>query len=751
MVKIYCEKCKKRCRGDVLRVSNRYFHKGCFTCSKCNRSLETGGFFMKDNGFYCQDDYQRYFVAKCKVCAKDLVGEIVTVMNFSFHRECFKCNNCAIPFHPGDRVTVWHERFYCPNCISQERVLSPTPKKEQQKLNGNALSPLSVTDDEGCISDVASPAAAEILGKDETDNARVNGFKLPSSDARCITSLGVPQKSKSILRKSGTDGLHVRTSFGERGYLSTDSGLGERLYDSKNLELEATHIRPTGRQSEPNHSVPQPSITSPIISSHQSRQSLIGRVPNSDYGRFLNRSYMTLGDRTTSTQMDRYKRNVSFNAINNTLKPKHFHIPENKSRFPPPGTKTHAILFGLPLSTATPRTSTPKLSVTPTHKPMASSAMELNRQPPSERSPSAQAGKSVETEEKQQTDSSHPEEDEVTMEAIRLASYPAGHQRDRSMPAPIERYDWPGPPASAVVLAELMRERRYRRREEARANGLPVEDGDDAESHEALSIDYSFDGGPSAGDSGRQMPGIGQAILREEAEQRRRCRSQQLVDPISASRTPSAAAEPLFKPRYSTHQFVCSSVRPGYTAGRLTSVDKTASLPASSLLLGPGRYSQSSSTWTSRNATMQGRMLSPGGQNEFRSREYTSALNGLDQVTSTDFDGATQNRVSAKDKSGVSDRMGQLNGLSTLSYPSVLFASTPSAVFRKPPPPLPKPIPYEELKTYRHKKPKGIDRTALETHLTDEEFQQVFHLQRSAFYHLPEWKRNDLKRRAELF
>lgn len=66
-----------------------------YCVSECKVSLEKGGFFMKDDGFYCQEDYQRYFVAKCKICSKDLIGEIVTVMNFSFHRECFKCTGCS--------------------------------------------------------------------------------------------------------------------------------------------------------------------------------------------------------------------------------------------------------------------------------------------------------------------------------------------------------------------------------------------------------------------------------------------------------------------------------------------------------------------------------------------------------------------------------------------------------------------------------------------------------------------------------
>lgn len=43
----------------------------------------------------------------------------------------------------------------------------------------------------------------------------------------------------------------------------------------------------------------------------------------------------------------------------------------------------------------------------------------------------------------------------ITLETRKLACLPAGQERDKSTPRPIERYDWPAPPASGVVLAEL--------------------------------------------------------------------------------------------------------------------------------------------------------------------------------------------------------------------------------------------------------------------------------------------------------
>lgn len=60
-------------------------------------------------------------------------------------------------------------------------------------------------------------------------------------------------------------------------------------------------------------------------------------------------------------------------------------------------------------------------------------------------------------------------------------------------------------------------------------------------------------------------------------------------------------------------------------------------------------------------------------------------------------------------------------------------------------------VAYKDLTSGGGQWPKGLDKTKLETYLSDAEFSSVFNLSRVAFYRLPEWKRNDLKRRVHLF
>ncbi|OON21646.1 hypothetical protein X801_02456 [Opisthorchis viverrini] len=188
-----------------------------------------------------------------------------------------------------------------------------------------------------------------------------------------------------------------------------------------------------------------------------------------------------------------------------------------KNRFLPPGTRTYSLLFGQPTKTQTAshvgalRTQIPPPAIRSEAPKMASSAVELRRQPPSDHTlPNGRDNHS------RMNGTQENLEEEMTVEARRLACFPSGHKPDPNVPPPIERYDWPGPPASAVILAEMT------------------------------------------------IIVVPKAILREQADgQKRRSRSHQLLDPISASRSPNAAVEPLYKPRYSTHQFACKSSRNG--------------------------------------------------------------------------------------------------------------------------------------------------------------------------------------------
>uniref|UniRef100_A0A8C5LK42 Actin binding LIM protein family member 2 n=1 Tax=Leptobrachium leishanense TaxID=445787 RepID=A0A8C5LK42_9ANUR len=118
---ILCSNCESPCKGEVLRVQNKYFHIKCFTCKVCECDLAQGGFFVRQGDYICTLDYQRLYGTRCLSCDEFIEGEVVSALGKTYHPRCFVCAICRNPFPPGDRVT-----FNGKECICQKCTLSPT-------------------------------------------------------------------------------------------------------------------------------------------------------------------------------------------------------------------------------------------------------------------------------------------------------------------------------------------------------------------------------------------------------------------------------------------------------------------------------------------------------------------------------------------------------------------------------------------------------------------------------------------------
>lgn len=123
--KIYCERCQKKCTGEVLRVTDRYFHKTCFQCTKCHKSLAQGGFFSKDGAYYCTADYQKLYGTKCAACQQYVEGEVVSTLGKTYHQKCFTCSKCKSPFQSGSKVTNTGKEVLCETCIAAPMRVAP--------------------------------------------------------------------------------------------------------------------------------------------------------------------------------------------------------------------------------------------------------------------------------------------------------------------------------------------------------------------------------------------------------------------------------------------------------------------------------------------------------------------------------------------------------------------------------------------------------------------------------------------------
>uniref|UniRef100_A0A4W3I731 Actin-binding LIM protein 2 n=1 Tax=Callorhinchus milii TaxID=7868 RepID=A0A4W3I731_CALMI len=121
---VLCHKCGKSCKGEALRVQNKYFHIKCFSCKVCGCDLAEGGFFVRRGEYICTADYQRLYGTRCFSCNEFIEGEVVSALGKTYHPKCFVCAVCRQPFPPGDRVTFNGKECICQKC-SQPLTTNP--------------------------------------------------------------------------------------------------------------------------------------------------------------------------------------------------------------------------------------------------------------------------------------------------------------------------------------------------------------------------------------------------------------------------------------------------------------------------------------------------------------------------------------------------------------------------------------------------------------------------------------------------
>ncbi|WAR22316.1 ABLM1-like protein, partial [Mya arenaria] len=277
------------------------------------------------------------------------------------------------------------------------------------------------------------------------------------------------------------------------------------------------------------------------------------------------------------------------------------------------------------------------------------------------------------------------------LEAVRMSTFPGGKPPPPREIAKIERDDWPAPPSPAAILPEILRQRRKSRGEE------------DEEEEEGVFEDPKIKREIEELKKFKDESGIGKVIY-NELEVAKSLPSKPL-DPWKSSRVPNAKYEPKYQTRYQSPMFAS-----------------------------PSRFiDRSRRSWDDidirgyRTISVVGNFPAPKPGYGLDPRAATLPVSGiyggpldLDFVTSTIFD-----------QPGVS---------------LMTFQKSSWHTDTKPPE-----YQYERLKISNFDLPRDVDRNMLEIHLPDGEFSDIFGMEREEFRHLPEWKRNDMKRKKDLY
>ncbi|XP_014251095.1 actin-binding LIM protein 3-like isoform X3 [Cimex lectularius] len=711
--KTYCQCCKKKCTGPVLKVQEKYFHNDCFKCVVCKKSLAKGGFFCKDDAYYCTEDYQKKHGTKCATCQQYVQGEVVTALGKTYHQSCFTCANCKQAFPSGERVTYTGKIVLCSKCSNlpeenntQSASITECSRCFGELKEGQAVIALDRQWHVWCFKCTVCgvPLHGEYMGKDgepycEKDYHKNFGVKC----AYCSRFI-----SGKVLQAG--DNHHFHPTCARCTKCGDPFGDGEEMY------LQGTAIwhpkcgpGPQTEQMANGHShseIDRISNSDIPLSLHSHGTSLNGSIYGIDKKRagspgLLLREYKK-GDYTDISRIYTYSYLTEEPTLGYLKKPidpydkkmttsPHFHRPQQgRGSLRGSGKWSRSgAMTGLVESLARDRPKSPHMN---------------NEEP------------------------------------IELAHFPDAHPPKPTDKPKIERDDFPAPP---YPYTDPERRRRWSDSYKGMVESDEEEDVVDATvtKTKVTTVDAAKLKKEEA-ELSKLSSGMGKVFLANVKERERVMRQRQL-DPRNASRSPSAASQPSHRLRYQSP--INASPSRNLDAPRPWDDDETLDR-CSSYRSSVGRSIPTIPTYNVVSSLRQ--VPKPGYGLAPRSHTFSSttgdfSYSGLgDKAPSTDFSSAKSDVSIAGSISEAERVTMSVGGVSYLrrSLPNMCGIQQPGKVY-----------PYHLLITSNYRLPPDVDRCNLERHLSQAEFETLFQCSRSDFYMMPSWKRNDLKKRARLF
>ncbi|KAM7359927.1 actin binding LIM protein Uncoordinated 115a isoform 6-T6 [Cochliomyia hominivorax] len=761
--KIYCAKCDKKCSGEVLRVADKHFHKACFQCCQCKKSLATGGFFTKDGAYYCIPDYQRLYGTKCAACSNYVEGEVVSTMGKTYHQKCFTCSKCKHPFKSGSKVTNTGKEVLCENCVAGPGATSPTRQQQQQQqqvTKDGTVSPTAVAE-----SPTRATAHQQMTSGVVSDKAHLKEDYDPNDCAGCGEMLKEGQALVALDRQwhvwcfrcksctavlngeyMGKDGVPYcekcyQKSFGVKCAYCNRFISGKVLQAGENHHFHPTCARCTkcgdpfgdGEEMYLQGSAiwhprcgPGPNETGLILNGGSSVGVSNGNFTDTECDRMSSSalSDMYIRSRTPSfngsvySSSRKHYRTVSPGLI---LREYGRHGGEDISRI-----YTYSYLTDAPNYLRKPIDPYDKTPLSPHyHRPSSyatsNAGSVAGSRPPSRPNSRTRSAMKVLVD-AIRTETPRPKSPAMNNEEpIELSHYPAAKKPQPGEKPKIERDDFPAPP---YPYTDPERRRRY----SDSYKGVPV--SDDEEETETKNGDTDSRLQREAKELEKLNSGIGSAIakdLKETAKYRKW--KQQNLDPRNASRTPSASKEPVYKLRYES---------------------PIGASPSRNLDHQKPFYEDEFDRSTSYRGSLGKSLGNAPSYNGLGDKTHSTDLScgkseaSVDSITEGDRRALMGGDIPASSTySGALSYHYPQAGLIRRSLPNMahsMLVHEPAKIY-----------PYHLLVITNYRLPSDVDRCNLERHLSDVEFEHILQCTRADFYRFPQWRRNELKRRVKLF
>ncbi|XP_076345805.1 actin-binding LIM protein 3-like isoform X4 [Tachypleus tridentatus] len=748
MGRITCETCKNKCSGNALRVQDKYFHVDCFMCAVCSKSLASGGFFFKAGHYYCTADYQERFGTKCAECGDYVEGEVVSALGNTYHQKCFLCARCRKAFTAGEKVTYTGKECLCSKCIQIPIVLSKTIDStsvftgqkctacKEELTEGQALIALEKPWHICCFKCVF---CGDVLHGEYMER---DGLSYCEKDYQKLFGIACAYCDRYIVGKvlQAGDNHHFHPTCAHCTKCGNPFGDGEEMY----MQGEAIwHPRCGPAPSGEENTVGVEEQVDNITNEHEQFVCLgwawinfrINFNPKARVSSFSSSSSCSLHGYLFTRQISRGSpRSIERDVF--IMDPSRVYTYSYLTAEPTQGYLRRPVQ---PYPPKSPQFFRPPEG---SERPLIGSRGQYFKQGMTALVESIQAGVPYPR-------SPHMNNEEP----IELSHYPGAHRPDPSDVPKIERDDFPAPPFP-YTDSEL--QTRWSGSFKDMDIGEDEQMMDEIEDEEEL-VEEDPQLKREEEELSKIPTGIGKVFLKTVQEREKiRAWKKTHVDPRNASRTPSASCEVAIRLRYNNPVNASPSrdldhPRPweddvfdnvlGYRSSVGRSVGTTPTYNVISSLHTAPRQSYG---LTSKSFTL------PIGKQGFVRTDLT--LGKLTKTQSSEFSSGKSD-ISATSEQYRSFLNHSNSGYAEFlhsSYSPKMQCSLPNVnlhLFNEPP----RLYPYHLLITSNYRLPPDVDRCHLERHLSSEEFQRIFNMNRLQFYRLPEWRRKDIKQRAMLY
>ncbi|XP_055624700.1 actin-binding LIM protein 2 isoform X4 [Toxorhynchites rutilus septentrionalis] len=778
--KIYCSKCQKKCSGEVLRVTDRYFHKSCFQCTKCNKSLATGGFFSKDGAYYCTLDYQKLYGTKCAVCNQYVEGEVVSTMGNTYHQKCFTCSKCKQSFKSGSKVTNTGKEVLCESCVqtpvpevapivsAQTTSTTTSPKRQiEQKQEQKTIKEIT-----------SSPTKAATLQhhQDAVRKHHSNKDQDPNECAGCQQQLKEGQALIALDRQwhiwcfkcnacgvtlngeyMGKDGVpycekDFQKSFGVKCAYCNRYISGKVLQAGDNHHFHPTCARCT-KCGDPFGDGEEMYLQGGAIWHPR-----CGPGPSSESG-ILNGveangfNTETEFDRTSTSAMSeiQYHRTTSPGLI---LREYNRQGYEDIARI-----YTYSYLTDEPHYLRKPIEPYDKAPVSPHfHRPHHYGSGTRSTSGSRSHSRSRSAMKVMVDSIRSETP--RPKSPGMNNEEpIELSHYPGAKKPPPGEKPKIERDDFPAPP---YPYTDPERRRRY---SDSYKN---IESDDEVDHHAKNKEDKENETERRLRREEEELSklkssGMGKVILKDLQEHKKyETWKRENLDPRNASRTPSASKEPSYRLRYESPVGASPSRNLDYQRPQEDEYFDRSTSYRGSVGRAIGNAPSYNAIHSYRSPPKPGygfktSTLPPSLRNGYSSDFSFGGLG--DKTHSTEFS-CGKSDISVDSITEGDRRALGADIPASSTYSGALSYHYPQQPIRRSLPNMAhsmlvhepaKIYPYHLLLITNYRLPSDVDRCNLERHLSDVEFEAILQSSRAEFYRMPQWRRNEIKRRARLF